>query len=69
MKNKKLMEKVTHKLEELNSLIKVMNSEVVKMINISAETELSMRKNDVQKLAGAEKKIEEILKKHINKED
>ena len=64
MKNKKLMEKVTHKLQQLNSLINVIHSDVVKMINISAETELSVRKNDAQKLARAEKKIEEILKKH-----
>ena len=58
------MEKLTLKLKQLNSLINVIHSDVVKMINISAETELSVRKNDAQKLARAEKKIEEILKKH-----
>ncbi|MCB0720958.1 MAG: hypothetical protein KDC42_01535 [Ignavibacteriae bacterium] len=62
----KLMETLTNKLERLNSLIKDKNSEVIRMINISAETELSMRNNDTKRQAIAEKKIERILK-NINK--
>jgi hypothetical protein len=61
------METLIKKLDELNSLIKGTNSDVMKMINVSAETELLIRSKtaEKEKLMTAENKIEEILKNHL----
>ena len=66
MEKEKQMESLTKKLDDLNRLIKGINSEVVNLINVSAETQLMIRKGDVpgERLLDAERKIKEILKKY-----
>ncbi|MCB0720955.1 MAG: hypothetical protein KDC73_06585 [Ignavibacteriae bacterium] len=64
-------ERLTKKLEDLNRLINGINSDVVKLINVSAETDLLTRRKNVpeEKLIIAENKIEEILKKYNSREN
>ena len=64
-------ERLTKKLEDLNRLINGINSDVVKLINVTAETDLLTRRKNVpeEKLIIAENKIEEILKKYNSREN
>ena len=64
-------ERLTKKLEDLNRLINGINSDVVKLINVSAETDLLTGRKNVpeEKLIIAENKIEEILKKYNSREN
>ena len=67
MKKEKQMELLKKKLDELNNMIRGLNSDVMKMINISAETELMIRNKNVPagKIKTAENRIEEILRKYL----
>jgi tetrahydromethanopterin S-methyltransferase subunit G len=66
MKKEKQMELLKKRLDELNNTIRGLNSDVMKMINVSAETELIIRNKNTPstKIKTVENRIEEILKKY-----